>query len=75
MANVHLVMAMVNASYNLRMPNNWHERQAAKPGHRCDLRKDGLHPLLAEIVEPVAVVHLNAEQHAKFTQWLALSIA
>ena len=75
MANVHLIMAMVNASYNLRMLNNWHERQAAKSGHRCDLCKDGLHPLLTEIVEPAAVLHLNAEQHSKITQWLALSIA
>jgi hypothetical protein len=74
MTNVHLVMAMVNASYNLRMLCNWHERQASKPGHRCDLCKDGLHPLLAEIVEPAAVLHLSAEQHSQFTEWLALSV-
>ncbi|MGC8481599.1 MAG: transposase, partial [Acidimicrobiales bacterium] len=71
MANVHLIMAMVNASYNLRMLNNWHERQAAKPGHRCDLCKDGLHPLLAEIIEPGAVVHLNSKEYADWEDFRA----
>jgi len=62
----HLVMTLVNASYNLRMLRNWHERQEAKPGHVCELCANGIHPLLKPFVQPEVVLHLSADE------WLAL---
>ena len=75
LANGHLVMAMVNASYDLRILRNWHDRQMEINGHSCRLCIDGLHPLLATIVEPAAVLHLDANEHLHYAMWKSQSIA
>jgi hypothetical protein len=66
----HLVMTLVNASYNLRMLRNWHERQEAKPGHVCDLCVKGLHPLLKKFEQPQVIFHSDTKTWQAFQNFL-----
>jgi hypothetical protein len=49
----HLVIALVNASYNLRILRNWHERTGLGP---CD------HPLLTPVTNPRTFTIISWEE-------------